>query len=109
MDAVMKELFLQGNGLEYLPAFAISLAIGLLVGLERERSPAAKAGLRTFGLVTMLGTLLALLSDRTGSAWLLATGLIAVGGMIISAYLDGDEDEEDSLRLIHKGLANGDG
>ena len=94
MDAVMKELFLQGNGLEYLPAFAISLAIGLLVGLERERSPAAKAGLRTFGLVTMLGTLLALLSDRTGSAWLLATGLIAVGGMIISAYLDGDEDED---------------
>ncbi|OGV74297.1 MAG: magnesium transporter MgtC [Methylophilales bacterium RIFCSPHIGHO2_02_FULL_57_10] len=90
----MKELFLQGNGLEYLPAFAISLAIGLLVGLERERSPAAKAGLRTFGLVTMLGTLLALLSDRTGSAWLLATGLIAVGGMIISAYLDGDEDED---------------
>ena len=94
MDAVMKELFLQGNGLEYLPAFAISLAIGLLVGLERERSPAAKAGLRTFGLVTMLGTLLALLSERTGSAWLLATGLIAVGGMIISAYLDGDEDED---------------
>ena len=56
-----------GNGLEYLPAFATSLAMGLLIGLERERSPAAKAGLRTFALTAVLGTLLALLSQKTGS------------------------------------------
>ena len=37
-------LFTSGNGLEHLPAFATSLAIGLLIGLERERSPAARAG-----------------------------------------------------------------
>ncbi len=56
------------GGLEYLPAFAISLAIGLLIGLERERTPTAKAGLRTFTLVALFGTLAALLSEQTGAA-----------------------------------------
>lgn len=89
------EIIAQGNnGLEYLPAFATSLAVGLLVGVERERSPAAKAGLRTFALVSMLGTLLAMLSDRMGSPWILASGLITIGAMIISSYLDDDEDED---------------
>ncbi len=88
------DMFALGNGLEYLPAFATSLAVGLLVGVERERSPAAKAGLRTFALVTMLGTLLALLSDRMASAWILAAGIITIGAMIISSYLDDDEDED---------------
>jgi len=30
-----------------LPRYVVALAIGLLMGLERERNPAAKAGLRT--------------------------------------------------------------
>ena len=90
----MNEFIPQGNGLEYLPAFVTSLAVGLLVGVERERSPAAKAGVRTFALVSMLGTLLAMLSEKMGSPWILATGIIAVGVMIISAYMD-DADDED--------------
>jgi uncharacterized membrane protein (DUF4010 family) len=85
---------MQGNGLEHLPAFATSLAVGLLVGAERERSPAAKAGIRTFALVSMLGTLLALLSDKMGSAWILAAGIIAVSAMIVSAYMDDEQDED---------------
>ena len=32
--------FLQGGELEHLPRFITSLAVGLLIGLERERSPA---------------------------------------------------------------------
>ena len=39
---------------DQLRAFATSLAIGLLLGLERERRPDAKAGLRTFALVALL-------------------------------------------------------
>ncbi len=57
----------EGAGLEPLASFLTSLGIGLLIGLERERSLAAKAGLRTCALVAMFGTLAALLSDRTGS------------------------------------------
>lgn len=90
----MSEFTLQGNGLEYLPAFATSLAIGLLVGLERERNPSAKAGLRTFGLVTLLGSLLALLSERVGSGWPLASGLLMVGAMMIGAYLDKNQEND---------------
>lgn len=89
----MNELF-HGDGLESLPTFAISLAVGLLIGLERERSPAAKAGLRTFGLIAMLGTLLALISDRMGAGWVLPAGFVAVAAMIIGAYM-GESSEED--------------
>ena len=80
--------FLQGNDIEALPQFITSLAIGLLIGLERERNPSAKAGLRTFALVALFGTLAALLSTKLGSPWLLIAGLIAVAVMIIAAYLN---------------------
>lgn len=68
-------------------AFVISMAVGLLVGLERERSAHAKAGLRTFSLVAVCGTLGAMLSALSGSAWPLAAGLLMVGAMIIAAYM----------------------
>ena len=35
--------------------FAVSAAIGLLVGLERERKPTTKAGVRTFTLIRGTG------------------------------------------------------
>ncbi|HQR50620.1 MAG TPA: MgtC/SapB family protein [Methylophilaceae bacterium] len=87
-------LFTSENGLEYVPAFATSLAVGLLIGVERERSPAAKAGLRTFSLVSLLGTMLAFLSDRSGSSWPLVAGLVVVGAMIIAAYVGDDQDKD---------------
>ncbi|MCK6406834.1 MAG: MgtC/SapB family protein [Rhodocyclaceae bacterium] len=73
-------------GLEFIQAFLLSLGIGLLMGLERERNPASRAGLRTFGLVALLGTVCAVLAVRTESPWLLAAGLAIVGGMMIAAY-----------------------
>jgi len=83
----------QGNGLEHVPAFLTSLAIGLLIGLERERIPVAKAGLRTFTLTALLGTLCAMLATKAGSPWVLAAGLIVVGAIIITAYLEGAAEE----------------
>ncbi len=55
----------------------IALALGLLVGLERERSEAPLAGFRTFPLVTLLGSLAGLLAPALG-AWLPAAGLVAL-------------------------------
>jgi uncharacterized membrane protein (DUF4010 family) len=78
--------FLESGGLAPLPAFLTSLALGLLIGLERERNPASKAGLRTFALVSLLGTLAALIANKTDSPWILAAGLILVGLMMIAAY-----------------------
>jgi uncharacterized membrane protein (DUF4010 family) len=86
---------MQTNGLEYLPAFITSLAIGLLIGLERERNPAAKAGLRTFAVVALLGTLAALLSAEMEAPWLLAVGLLLVGALIIAAYFNAPTPEGD--------------
>ena len=84
--------FLEATGLAPLPAFLTSLALGLLIGLERERNPASKAGLRTFALVALLGTLASLVAEKTGSPWILAAGLALVGLMMIAAYArDSDE------------------
>jgi uncharacterized membrane protein (DUF4010 family) len=78
--------WLEGTQLRHLPAFLTSLAIGLLIGLERERHADTKAGLRTFALVALFGTLSALLGERTGSPALLAAGVLIVAAMIITAY-----------------------
>ena len=83
----METLLPLSNGIETLPQFLTSLAIGLLIGLERERNPSAKAGLRTFALVALFGTLTAMLSSKSDLPWLLVAGLCMVGAMIIAAYL----------------------
>lgn len=91
----MEISILQGNNIDVLPQFITSLAIGLLIGLERERNPSAKAGLRTFALVAIFGTLIAMLSSKLNSPWLLIAGLLIVGAMIIAAYLNHKGDEKD--------------
>lgn len=85
--------FFDTTGFEQLRALATSLAIGLLIGLERERRPDAKAGLRTFALAALFGTLAALIGEKTGSPWVLAAGLLAVAAMmIVSLSVSPQED-----------------
>lgn len=74
--------------------YLISLAIGLLMGLERERTPSAQAGLRTFSLVALAGTLGAMLSEQTRGPWILGAGLLVTGGMMVAAHFrtPGDSD-----------------
>ncbi|MGA7593582.1 MAG: MgtC/SapB family protein [Gallionella sp.] len=91
----MESMLVLNNGIEAWPQFLTSLAIGLLIGLERERNPTAKAGLRTFALVALFGTLSALLSAKLDSPWLLIAGLLAVAGMIIAAYHNKPAEEGD--------------
>jgi uncharacterized membrane protein (DUF4010 family) len=67
---------------------AVSLAVGMLIGAERERSQATRststfAGLRTFGLVSLLGGLFA----ETREPWLLAVGAGIVGLTALAAYV----------------------
>lgn len=72
---------------EQIEAFLIATGIGLLIGLERERVPSARAGLRTFGLVGMLGALVAMLGEQLGSPAPFVAGLVLVGLTIVAAYL----------------------
>jgi len=75
-------------------AFGSSLGIGFLIGIERERNPATKAGVRTFALVALLGTLATFLGERLHSPWILPVGLAGVMAMLIVAYVqDGTEHE----------------
>jgi len=86
--------WLQGTELERLPAFATSLAIGLLIGLERERHAGTNAGLRTFALTALFASVAAMLSDETGSPAILAIGLLIVAAMIVTANAR-DRDHQD--------------
>ncbi len=75
-------------------AFATALGIGLLVGMERERRPESAAGLRTFALVSMLGCLFALLSDKTGGPAVLVTGLLVVAGAMVASNFSARQEEQ---------------
>lgn len=75
-------------------AFATTLGIGLLVGMERERQPGSAAGLRTFALVAMLGCLSALLTEKAGGPWFLVAGLLVISAaMIASNFSTGQEEQ----------------
>lgn len=60
-----------------LGSLATSAGLGLINGLQRQRSGSALPGIRTFPLIAILGTLCAILSDAAGG-WVLAAGLASV-------------------------------
>lgn len=59
----------------------VSLSLGLLVGLQRERSKSAIAGIRTFPLITLLGTVCGQLAHVFGG-WIVAAGFLGLGALI---------------------------
>lgn len=61
----------------------ISLLLGLLVGLQRERAEAT-TGLRTFPLISVLGTVSALLAIELGG-WIIASGLLGLAAIVVVA------------------------
>jgi uncharacterized membrane protein (DUF4010 family) len=60
----------------------ISLLLGLLVGLQRQHTEADVPGLRTFPMITVLGTVAALASNVIGG-WLLTAGFLGVTIMLL--------------------------
>lgn len=60
----------------------IALGLGLLVGLEREKSASEMAGVRTIPLIAVWGTLAAFLSLRFGG-WVLAASILALAALIV--------------------------
>ncbi|MFO0833207.1 MAG: MgtC/SapB family protein [Phycisphaerales bacterium] len=63
----------------------IALALGLLVGLQRERSHSGVAGIRTFAFIALLGALMPVLAGLMAVAWalpvLVGCGLLGVLGL----------------------------
>ncbi len=60
----------------------IALALGLLVGLQRQRAESRVAGVRTFALITLLGTVAGLTVPSIGP-WLVAAGALALAALLV--------------------------
>ncbi len=63
---------------------AVSLGLGLLLGLERERRGQAIAGIRTFPIISLFGTVCAQVGEVFGG-WIVAAGLLALTAVVVSA------------------------
>src|SRR5688572_20364538 len=63
---------------------AISLGLGLLIGLQRERVEAPVGGIRTFPLIALFGTMCALLAAKLGWGVLVAGFLSVLGVLVVS-------------------------
>jgi uncharacterized membrane protein (DUF4010 family) len=71
-----------------------ALAIGLLIGTERERRKGegpsrSPAGIRTFAIASLLGAV----SLTVGTEWLLAAATLAVAALSTAAYLRSDLED----------------
>lgn len=78
--------------LEIVIKVATALGIGLLIGVERgwsgknEEEGDRVAGIRTFGLIGLLGGVWAILTEMVGE-WALILAFLAVTAMALSSYL----------------------
>lgn len=84
-----------GVELPLLGGLAVALALGLLIGAQRERTHGRVAGLRTFGLIALLGAFGAEMLPTVGPG-LLVGGLVATVVLLVvgarMAYPNGDPD-----------------
>lgn len=67
--------------IETIRDLGIALGLGLIVGLQRERSGGEVAGIRTFAIMTLLGALCGLIARESGSGLVVAAGLLAVAAI----------------------------
>ncbi len=87
--------------MEHLTNLGIALALGLLIGIERgwtERSAEEGrriAGIRTFGLLGLLGGLWALLAEDMGEI-LLGTSFLALTAILVAGYWRERQVDQDS-------------
>ncbi|GAB2179396.1 MgtC/SapB family protein [Dongia sp. agr-C8] len=93
----MRELDLDWETLSHPLELLVALAVGLLIGMEREwrqqrdaDEPEEHAGLRTFGLFGLLGGIAGLFEQN--AAWLVAAALLAVAAVLIAQRRKGDRN-----------------
>src|SRR5687768_8258037 len=73
--------------MEVYITLGISLGLGLLIGLQRERAEARLGGIRTFPLISLFGTLCGLLAVSHGWGILAAGFLVVFGVLAVSNVL----------------------
>lgn len=102
---------------ELLIGLAVSLGLGLLVGLQREWKDSGTAGVRTFTLITLLGALLSG-TGETVAPWAVSAGLLAITALLVLGNIakmpDGTNKmglttEVAALLMYAVGIASGQG
>ncbi len=69
--------------------FAAALGLGILIGLERERTRGEErtfAGVRTFSLVALLGATSVYAGEQAGLPWIVALVFLGVVALVVTAY-----------------------
>lgn len=92
-------------GLSQFMLFAQSLGIGFLIGLERERHEGKIAGVRTFTLIALAGSLsgfIGVLTGGTTAPWILLTLIIA---SLLVAQFKSRIEEPDTTTVLAAILA----
>jgi uncharacterized membrane protein (DUF4010 family) len=92
------------NDLVNVRNFAIALAIGALVGLEREKRKLAKdnigiGGLRTFIFFAAIGAISAWLTRQLDTPWVFVAAVVSVSLGVIAGYVVHSRARPDSLGL----------
>lgn len=69
--------------------FAVAIALGMLLGLERERAKGQEggAGVRTFALIALAGAVAGYVEESLGLDWLALCTFVAVAALVIGQYL----------------------
>lgn len=69
--------------------FAVALGLGMLIGLERERTKSEEggAGVRTFALIALTGAVAGYLGKTLGLDWLALSIFFAVAALIVGQYV----------------------
>lgn len=93
MVGAMPDMLLDVPIIEVLRPLGLALALGLLVGVQRQYSGHVMAGVRTFTLATLLGATCALMSPFAG-VWMTGAGLLGVAGLAIVGHARSEESHD---------------
>ena len=72
----------------------LSVGLGLLVGIQRESANSKIAGIRTFPLITLSGTICGLLAKEF-NGWILAAGFVSIASLLVLGNLQKLKTEKD--------------
>jgi len=64
----------------------VSLALGLLLGLQRQRTESSIGGIRTFPFIALFGTVSGMIAEVHGG-WIIAAGMVALTAVLAFANL----------------------
>jgi uncharacterized membrane protein (DUF4010 family) len=76
----------------------LSLGLGLLVGLQREYASSKTAGIRTFPLITLTGTICGLLAKEL-DVWILVAGFLGVIAILIIGSIQKINNKEEGTGI----------